>query len=641
MFRRYWLLLVFFGIITGCMVGPTHKSLKNARLPELIPAKTFSQNEGYWHYEISPDGTRVAFNSQKKNRPIIGVMHIGSDNEYIIKSLYPSHISNYEWLPDSRRIVFSQTVKKNTRHIFLVDTDNPDQPPIDLTPGEKGKIEIAHIGQAETDKIWITDYSKEKRVDLQKLDLTTKALDLVETTDTEAEIDQWIMDSADRLRARIIRNEDLSQRLELYHPEDKTWKIIIEWDVDEDVHFLDFSSDDRFMWVLSNRNRERASLVILDLETGKEKLFYEDPQADVLRVSMSKNRHAPLIAYSFPDFPKVHFLDPEMEKLLRPLLPDPPTGFLMTGADDNEEIIGYTLYSDKTKDNYIYDSHKNQKHIFADNPISLYASELADMRPINYSGRDGMVLKGFLTLPNGVAPKNLPTVLLVHGGPWGRDDWEYDNLVQFLANRGYAVLQVNYRGSTGFGKTYMRRAIGEFAGAMHDDLVDGLQWAVDQGYTDPDHVAIMGWSYGGYASLVGLTFTPELFKCAIAIAGMSDLTTLVEADYRNLSPTGKHYWHKYAGDPEKDQDHELMKAKSPITHVDKITRPLLIVHGGEDTVVSSDESDRMVEAMQKAGKQVEYIFFPDEGHSFQKWENWSVLYKKIEVFLAAHLGGRR
>lgn len=639
MLQRYWLLLVGVSLITGCMVGPTHKSLKNARLSQLIPAKTFFRSDGYWHYKISPDGTQVAFNSRKNNMPVIRVMKIGADKEYIIKSLHHHHIRDYEWLPHSRRIVFSQAVKKNTRHIFLVDTDKPNQPPIDLTPKEKGKIEIVHIGQTDTNKIWITDYSQKNRVDLQRFDLATKTLDLVETTDVD--IDQWIMDSADRLRARIIRNEDLRQRLELYDRQDKTWKMLIEWDVDEDIHFLDFSRDDRSMWVLSNRNRERSSLVILDLETGKEKLIYEDPQADVLRVNMSKKRHTPLIAYSFPDYPKVHFLHPEMERLLKPFQPHPPTGFLMTGADDNEEIIGYTLYSDKTKDNYIYDSRKSRKHFFADSPISLYASELADMRPISFSGRDGMALKGFLTLPNGVTPKNLPTVLLVHGGPWARDDWEYDNLVQFLANRGYAVLQVNYRGSKGFGKTYMRRAVGEFAGAMHDDLVDGLQWAVDQGYTDPDHVAIMGWSYGGYASLVGLTFTPELFKCAIAIAGVSDLTTLVGADYRNTSPSGKHYWHKYVGNPKNDQEHELMKAKSPITHVDKIARPLLIVHGGEDTVVSSDESERMVKAMQQAGKQVEYIFFPDEGHSFRKWENWSVLYQKIEVFLATHLGGRR
>lgn len=524
-----------------------------------------------------------------------------------------------------------------------MDTDKPNQPPVDLTPEEKGKIEIVHIGQTDTNKAWITDYSQKNRVDLQRFDLTTKALDLVETTeaDTEVEIDQWIMDSADRLRARIIRKEDLSQRLELYHPEDNTWTMLIEWDVDEDIHFLDFSRDDRSMWLLSDRNRERSSLVILNLETGKEKLFYEDPEADVLLVNMSKKNHAPLIAYSFPDYPRVHFLDLEMEKLLKAFQPDPPTGFLMTGADDNEEIIGYTLYSDKTKDNYIYDRRNNRKHFFADSPISLYASELADMRPITFSGRDGMTLKGFLTLPKGVAPKNLPTVLLVHGGPWSRDDWEYDNLVQFLANRGYAVLQVNYRGSTGFGKTYMRKAVGEFAGAMHDDLVDGLQWAVDQGYTDPDHVAIMGWSYGGYASLVGLTFTPDLFQCAIAIAGISDLTTLIGADYRKTSPSGRHYWHKYVGNPKKDRERELMKAKSPITRVDKITRPLLIVHGGEDIVVSSAESDRMVEAMQKAGKQVDYVFFPDEGHSFRKWENWSVLYEKIEAFLATHLGGRR
>ncbi len=640
MLRRFWLLLTGVILIAGCAVGPTHKSLKNGRLPELIPSiKFFNSSIGYWQYDISPDGTRVAFKSLKNDRPVIGLWEIGSDRVNFIRSPHARFISDYEWLSDSQRIVFSQAVKKNSKHLFIVDADKLDKTPVDLTPLEKGSKEIVHIGQVDTNKVWITDYSQKDCVELYRLDLTTKALSLVETAGEKTT--QWIVDASDRLRARISLIDGLRHRLSLYNLEDKTWETLIEWDVDEEVRFLDFGKDDRSMWLLSNRNRERSSLVILDPDTKKEKLFYEDPQADVADVTMSKKQHKPIIAYSFPDFPKIHFLDPDMEKLLEPFQPAPPTGFLMTGADDNEEVFGYTLYSDKVKDNYIYDSRKKAKYFFGDSAISLYASELADMRPITFSGRDGMALKGFLTLPKGVQPKKLPTVLLVHGGPWSQDEWEYDSLVQFLANRGYAVLQVNYRGSTGFGKTYMRKAIGEFAGKMHNDLVDGVQWAVARGYTDPDHVAIMGWSYGGYASLVGLTFTPDLFQCAIAIAGVSDLTTIVDATYRDLSPSGRHYWHKYAGNPENDQEREVMKVKSPITHVDKISRPLLIVHGGEDRVVSAGESERMVKAMKKAGKQVDYVFFPEEGHSFKKWKNWSVLYKKIEKFLAEHLGGRR
>lgn len=640
MLHRFWLLLAIISTIAGCGTPATHKSLKNARLPRLISSYTFFQsNIDYWHYKISPDGKSVAYKSRKNDMPGISIWKIGSDNVDFVRSLYTRSIRDYKWLQDSRRIVFSQAVKKNSTHIFLVDASKPGQPPIDLIPSEKGEIELVHIGQVDTNRVWITDYSQEDSIELHCLDLSTKALSLVEKSD--ADTIQWIVDATDYLRARIIRKVDLRRRFELYNPEEKTWKMLIEWDIDEEVSFLDFSEDDHSMWLLSNRNRERKGIVLLDLDTGKEKLFFEDTQADVVFVTMSKKQQKPLIAYSYPDYPKFHFMDSEMEERLKPFQPSPPTGFLMTGIDDNEEVFGYTLYSDRAMDNYIYSSRMNTKHLFADCTISLFASELAQIRPISFPGRDGMNLKGFLCLPKGVQPKNLPTVLLVHGGPWSRDDWEYDNLVQFLANRGYAVLQINYRGSTGFGKSYMRKAVGEFSGKMHNDLVDGLQWSVDQGYTDPDHVAIMGWSYGGYASLVGLTFTPNLFKCAIAIAGMSDLTTLVAASYRDLSPSGRHYWHKYVGNPKNDLEHELMKAKSPITHVDKITRPLLIVHGGEDGIVSSEESDRMVDAMRKAGKQVDYVFFPDEGHSFEKWKNWSILYNKIEIFLATHLGGRR
>lgn len=632
-------MLTCVSLIVGCGTPATHQSLKNDPLPELISSYTFFESGmGYWRYKISPDGKRVAYQTQKNDLPGISIWEIGSDDVSFIKSQHTRLIRDYNWLQDSHRIVYSQAVNKDTTHLFLVDASKPSHPPIDLIPSEEGRNELVHIGQVDTNMIWMTDYSQEDDIELLRLDLSTNAVTLVEKAD--ASTLQWVVDASDRLRARFIQGEGLRRQLDLYDPDQYTWKKAIEWEVDEKVDFLSFSSDNRSMWLLSNRNRERSGIVLLDLSNGKENLFYEDPHADVAFVTMSKKQKKPLIAYSFPDYPKVHFIDPQFEEQFKPFLPATPTGFLLTGVDDNEEIFGFTLYSDKAKDNYIYNSRKNTKQLFGDSSISLYASKLSEVRPIAFSGRDGMKLKGFLTLPKGVQPSKLPTVLLVHGGPWARDDWEYDNLVQFLANRGYAVLQVNYRGSTGFGKSYMRGAIGEFAGKMHHDLVDGLKWAVDKGFTDPDYVAIMGWSYGGYASLVGLTFTPDLFKCAIAIAGMSDLTTLVDASYRNLSLRGEYYWHKYVGNPRDGLEHKRMKAKSPISHIDKITRPLLLVHGGEDDIVSSEESDRMATAMRKADKQVDYVFFPDEGHTFEQWKNWSVLYKKIEKFLASHLGGR-
>ena len=645
MWYRRWLLgmslFVWLFFTFGCITtGPVHRSLQDVDLPKLIPAYTFFQsNFGYWRYQISPDGIYLAVNGLKHDIPSLFIWRIGSEDVYYIRTLHNRIISEYAWLPDSRRILFAQPITKDTQHVFIADITTPDHSPVDLTPAETGELEIAHIGQTEPNMVWVYRNQQDQNLfDLRRLDLSTKELTPVESHTTW--VIRWIMDGYDQLRARITREGDLSYRLELYDSDHKRWKLLIDWGFDETVRFLGFSSDNRSMWLLSNRHRDKVSLVRLDLKNGCEKIVYQDLSADITMVTMSKKQQKPLIAYCHPDYPKIHYLDDNIKRILKPFQPAPPIGFHVVSSDENEQIIGFTIYTDKTKDTYLYDRTNDRKYFLGDSAISLQASELADMRPITIPSRDGLILNGYLTLPKGVEPKNLPTVLLVHGGPWARDYWEYDNLVQFLANRGYAVLQINFRGSKGYGKTFMRKAMGEFAGKMHDDLVDGVQWVVNQGYSDSSNIAVMGWSYGGYAALLGLAFTPHLFKCGIAIAGISDLATLLDARYTNFSPSGLYYWHKYAGNPEDDRERERLKANSPITHVDKISRPLLIVHGGEDKIVSSIESDQMVDAMKKVGKEVDYVFFPDGGHGFYRWKNWSVLYRKIEVFLGTHLGGR-
>jgi len=230
-------------------------------------------------------------------------------------------------------------------------------------------------------------------------------------------------------------------------------------------------------------------------------------------------------------------------------------------------------------------------------------------------------------------------VLFVHGGPWARDYWGYSSTTQFLANRGYAVLQINYRGSTGYGRAFLEASRGEFAGKMHTDLIDGVDWAVAQGIADAQKIAIFGSSYGGYATLVGLTFTPDIFACGVDVFGVSNLVTFMQSVpkyWKNRMP----YWYKYVGNPNDPEDRRRMKAQSPLFRVDQIKRPLLIVQGANDARVKQQESDQIVTAMREAGKAVEYIIFQNEGHSLRKWQNRIIFYRKLEDFLAGHLGGR-
>ena len=239
----------------------------------------------------------------------------------------------------------------------------------------------------------------------------------------------------------------------------------------------------------------------------------------------------------------------------------------------------------------------------------------------------------------------LPMVLLVHGGPWARDYWDYvykykGTTVQFLANRGYAVLQINYRGSKGYGKRFRKAAAGEFAGKMHTDLIDGVEWAIGKGIADPKKIAIFGASYGGYATLVGLTFTPDIFTCGVDMYGISNLVSWIKSIPKYWKPFMSLRWYRYVGHPDSPEDRREMESRSPLFHVDRIRRPLLIAQGANDPRVPQQESDQIVAAMRKAGKEVEYILFPDEGHSIRHWKNRLVFYRKVEDFLAKHLGGR-
>jgi dipeptidyl aminopeptidase/acylaminoacyl peptidase len=269
-------------------------------------------------------------------------------------------------------------------------------------------------------------------------------------------------------------------------------------------------------------------------------------------------------------------------------------------------------------------------------------SPLPKQRPVSFAARDGLDLQGYLTTPidqHGLELRHVPTVVLVHGGPWARDFSNGDTLPFFLANRGYAVLQVNYRGSSGYGKVFQAAAIGEFAGKMHTDLLDGVDYLVQQGITDPAKVAIMGASYGGYASLVGMTHTPGRFACGISLFGMSDISSLI-SDAPPYWELGLFHWHDYVGDPAKPEELQRMRDKSPLYKADQVQGPLLILQGAGDARVHLDQSTRMVEALQKAGKPVDFVLFPKAGHNLFRWIDRLTFYRKTEDFLARCLGGR-
>jgi dipeptidyl aminopeptidase/acylaminoacyl peptidase len=323
---------------------------------------------------------------------------------------------------------------------------------------------------------------------------------------------------------------------------------------------------------------------------------------------------------------------------LRALHPGDPH---ITGQDADETKFIVAFNDDRDPGaTYLYDRATRTAQLLYRSRPWLDPEVLAPMRPVTITSRDGLALHSYLTLPMGVEPRGLPAVLVVHGGPWSRDAWGYDAEAQLLANRGYAVLQVNYRGSTGFGKAFTHAAEKEFAGKMHDDLLDGVDWLVAEGIADPARIGIYGGSYGGYAALVGASFTPDVFACAVSVVGPSSLVTLIRSFPAYWKPLLAGSWYRYVGDPDDPDQIADLDARSPMSRVGDITAPLLVIQGANDPRVTKPESDQIVAALRARGVEVEYVVKDDEGHGFVRPENRMDVYRALERFLARHLGGR-
>jgi len=475
--------------------------------------------------------------------------------------------------------------------------------------------------------------------DLYRVDLNTGASTMI--AENPGDVVDWLTDWEGRPRARIRHAGPGERKLEVVRGGD--WVAVQRHDLEEfNVRMLGVTPDDRGLWLLSSVRRDRLALVRLDTATGEESVVYEDRQLDLDGVTLSERTRSPLAAFTNPGRPAVHFFDRALGADLEPLRRDTPTGLSIMSVDDDERLVTVRMFMEKGDEHWLVDRRTGERRLLGRHQMLAFADSLATTEPIELAARDGVPLHGYLTRPPGFTGPG-PMVLVVHGGHWARDSWHYDRVVQFLANRGYAVLQVNYRGSSGYGRAFRELAVGEYAGKMHDDLIDTVRWAVAAGVADARRVAIYGGSYGGYAALVGMTFTPDVFACGVAVVGISNLVTL----YEKVPPYWKLTWvplfHKYVGDPSRAEDRRRLEEKSPLFKADQVQRPLLLIHGARDTRVNVRESEQMVAALRQAGKDVRYVVFPDEGHrrDYGNWRNALRHYGEVEDFLAGCLGGLR
>ncbi|MEJ2236740.1 MAG: S9 family peptidase [Gemmatimonadales bacterium] len=611
---------------------------KTSALVKLIPREVLFGNPAKAAPQISPDGRRMAYLAPVNGVLNVWVGDVGSDDYASVTHDTDRGIRVYFWAHDSRHIIYLQDIggDENWR-LFRVDLNDGTE--ADLTPFENVQVQVVRHDKHHPRDILIAMNKEDERVhDVYKLDLLTE--ELSEVAKNPGNVASWVVDSKMAVRGAIAANESGGFDLLVRDTADDEWRTLVTWDAEDALTSapIGFTLDGKSLHLLDSRDRNAAPLVRMDLTSGSVHVIAEDPQYDVGDVTIHPDTYDVQIVSFVKDRIQHRVLDETISddvERVRRLNPGDFEIYNRTHADD-VWLVGFTE-DDRPFSYYAYDrKNKHGTFLFYARP-DLADYTLATMKPVSFQSRDGFPIHGYLHIPPASNAKNLPLVLNVHGGPWHRDTWGYDPEGQWLANRGYAVLQVNFRGSTGFGKEFLNAGDKEWGGKMHDDLVDAVRWVVDQGIADPTRIAIYGGSYGGYAALVGATFTPELFKCAVDIVGPSNLITFIET----IPP----YWstyinmlHKRVGNPETETD--FLRSRSPLFHVDNIKIPVLIAQGANDPRVKRAESEQIVAAMKRKGIDYEYILFPDEGHGFAKPANRLKFYAAAESFLAKHLGGR-
>lgn len=623
----------------------TCRQTETAGVPSLIPREVLFGNPVKSRVRLSPDGKFLAYCAPVDNVLNIWVETIGQDDDRPVTRDNNRGVRYYFWAEDSKHILYAQDVGGNENwRMYAIDLETDEIK--DLTPFENIQVRTVATHKDFPHEILFSMNKENPRAhDMYHLDLTSGEMILI--AKNPGNIIDWITDAQFKVRGAIAALPDGGFELMVLDNDESEWKTLITWDAENSMtsapNFLSppttFSKDGAYIYLMDSRDVNAGRMVKMEIATGNIDVLAEDSQYDV-----SDN------ILIHPDNYEIQAIAFEKERIAWTILDESVRGDFaaITNLDRGDFSILSRDDTDNTwliafeKDNgpvtyYVYDRlTKKGEYLFNQRP-DLDKYMLATMEPMSFASRDGLTIHGYITYPPGKEKKNLPMVLYVHGGPWARNTWGFDSKAQWFANRGYAVLQVNFRGSTGYGKDFVNAGDKEWGGKAQNDLVDAVNWAIEHGIADPKRVAIYGESYGGYAALVGATFTPDLFCCAVDMCGPSNIVTFIQALppwFSTLLAT----IHKRMGNP--DTEEEFLKSRSPLFKVDQIKIPILIAQGANDPRVKQEEAEQIVAAMKEKGLEYEYLLFPDEGHGLTKPENRLTFYAAAEKFLAKHMGGR-
>jgi len=600
----------------------------------LIPMQDFFRNPEKSSFKISPNGEHIAYMKPWKARMNVFVMDMNTKKEVRLTSSQERGIYWFAWLNNNRIGYIKDEGGNENMHFYAVNVDMSNE--IDLTPFENVQARIIDDLEDDPNHIIMGLNKRNPQIhDPYRINVNDGKMDMI--AENPGNISEWMTDHDGKLRMAIT-SDGVNTSLLYRDKESDGFKPILTTDFKVSVAPLFFTFDNKNLYVASNRGRDKTAIFEFDLNKSKEgKLIFEHDEVDVSGLMYSRKRKVLTgVSYTVAKNEMVFFdtLREGLQQKLEEKLPGYEVGITSFSEDETKAVV--VTYSDKSRGTYYYyDLDKNKLIELGQVSPWLNEEDMCEMKPVHYKSRDGLIINGYLTLPNGTNGKNLPVVVNPHGGPWHRDSWGYNSEVQFLANRGFAVFQMNFRGSTGYGREFWEKSFKQWGKSMQDDISDGVNWLIDEGIANPDRIAIYGASYGGYATLAGLAFTPDLYACGVDYVGVSSLFTFMES----MPP----YWELYrsmmyemVGHPEKDK--ELLASASPLLHIDKIKAPLFIAQGANDPRVVKAESDQIVEALKNAGIDVPYMVKDNEGHGFYNEENQFDFYREMEKFLTKYIG---
>ena len=603
---------------------------------EQIPLEDFFKNPEKTGFKLSPGGKRISWLANYEQRLNIYIRDSENNIEKRLTARTDRDIRSYFWLTDDQLAFFQDTGGDENEHIFVVDVHTGDTK--DITPFEGVKVDLIDELEDVDDAIIIGMNKRNPEIfDVYRLNTITEAITLIE--ENPGNITAWITDHTGALRLATTTDGVNTSLLERTAP--GQFRTIITTGFRETLAPLFFDFEQKHVYALSNIGRDKIAIVLIDITDAHEiQCLFEHPDVDAGQLGFSKKRKVITSATYTTWKTEFVFFDSESEQRYAKVksLINEDAEIYITDRDKAEEVFIVRTLSDRTLGNYyLYHATNNTITHLANVSPWLQANKLCSMEPISYESRDGLTIHGYLTLPDsGHAP--YPVVIHPHGGPWARDVWQFNPEVQFLANRGYGVLQMNFRGSTGYGRAFLEASFKEWGKKMQDDITDGVQYLIEKGIADKDRIAIYGASYGGYATLAGLTFTPDLYTCGVDYVGVSSLFSFMET----IPP----YWAPYlemmyemVGHPEKDR--ELLAEASPLLHIDNIKAPLFVAQGARDPRVKKSESDQIVQALTEKGVDVLYMVRENEGHGFMNMENKFAFYAEMESFLSRHMQSKK